>query len=598
MTERKIVKNILVILIVLLFLTTSVKSVVGSLDDNKESGILRDGDFDRSRDVYVNGVRRFIIYWQSSIFHPEDESQIISYIEDAARESWITLIDEFGFHAPSDPDGVIEILVFNTPPQYSRDADGQQYIFVYHNLDDDLIDFRARYHDFYPTEHDTYFLTISHEFFHAIQEYYMQAYNHPVSTTWIVEGTARFMQTVVAPDAEFWQNSYLVGLPGGPYSQSNDHHSSYIYEASWRYLSCPYVSLTNADYAAALYWRYLYEHHGGIETIRKIFERIRADSPGDDVARQIASINSVLGTTDLFFPDFAIANYLEFSPYPFARDNEFYQYSDRYYENVPSEGMTFDGSEIIDDGSVNPWASNYITINPTTSGPLRIHFDGDDSSDFFVKVFLIESGNIYGTKTLELGSAENGDYWISQANYYDDIALAVIRLGDDGTGSYTIDLTSGQGYQVDSFKFSDVIDSGSQHFVLPYHTQLRITASQGGQLGGGQGSGESIPANSSKGIPSELANYVVGAGRDGAIGFIDDTKSEGSENVFVDKSSWVEAGRGRDYVDYVNGRGEHRAQIYPGPIHTWDGERWVSYVFEDNTLLTSKTQNNTRQDRR
>lgn len=44
----------------------------------------------------------------------------------------------------------------------------------------------------------------------------------------------------------------------------------------------------------------------------------------------------------------------------------------------------------------------------------------------------------------------------------------------------------------------------------------------------------------------------------------------------------MEAELSCDYLDYVNGlTGEHRARIYPGPIHTWDGERWVSYVFDD-----------------
>ena len=48
------------------------------------------------------------------------------------------------------------------------------------------------------------------------------------------------------------------------------------------------------------------------------------------------------------------------------------------------------------------------------------------------------------------------------------------------------------------------------------------------------------------------------------------------------ESDWVEAGRGRDYIVYRNElTGEYRQHIYPGPIHTWDGSRWVSYVFEN-----------------
>jgi hypothetical protein len=44
----------------------------------------------------------------------------------------------------------------------------------------------------------------------------------------------------------------------------------------------------------------------------------------------------------------------------------------------------------------------------------------------------------------------------------------------------------------------------------------------------------------------------------------------------------VEVERGRDHLTYQNqATGEYKQVIYPGPIHTWDGERWVSYVFEN-----------------
>jgi hypothetical protein len=41
---------------------------------------------------------------------------------------------------------------------------------------------------------------------------------------------------------------------------------------------------------------------------------------------------------------------------------------------------------------------------------------------------------------------------------------------------------------------------------------------------------------------------------------------------------WVEVGRGRNYLIYRNGSsGEFKQVIYPGPIHTWDGSRWVRW---------------------
>jgi hypothetical protein len=216
---------------------------------------------------------------------------------------------------------------------------------------------------------------------------------------------------------------------------------------------------------------------------------------------------------------------------------------------------------------------DYFKIHIDSNHRIDVSMAPPSTADFDLYLYnpsrsLIASSTQRGTglpESISYTASSSGDYFVRVSKY-------------SGTGTYGMSFAS----KVGSFTFSDVVDSGTQHFSAPYHTQLRITASQGGMLmGGGSSSGESIPADSSESISSEFVGYVVGAGRDGAISFIDDTKSEGSENVFVDESSWVEAGRGRDYVDYVNGRGEHRAQIYPGPIHTWDGESWVSYVFED-----------------
>lgn len=48
----------------------------------------------------------------------------------------------------------------------------------------------------------------------------------------------------------------------------------------------------------------------------------------------------------------------------------------------------------------------------------------------------------------------------------------------------------------------------------------------------------------------------------------------------VQNEEWVEVGRGRNYIEYQRGD-EFKQEIFGGPIHTWDGENWVPWVFED-----------------
>jgi hypothetical protein len=79
-----------------------------------------------------------------------------------------------------------------------------------------------------------------------------------------------------------------------------------------------------------------------------------------------------------------------------------------------------------------------------------------------------------------------------------------------------------------------------------------------------------LPENSGQGIQSTSGETVV------------QSDSSATSPEPSSPPTWVEVGRGRDFERYRNPvTGEYKQIIYPRPIHTWDGSRWVSYVFED-----------------
>ncbi len=329
---------------------------------------------DKSMDVYIDGQKRFVIQWDSQDFNTVDEeNEIIGYVENVAKTSWITLVSWFDL--PPDPDGVIEIKLEDRAfPQYMKNPDGNQWLSITHAPERTLITYLSVMKNYYPAKKDAYSAAITHEFFHSIQESYLSVSPILENTIWIVEGTASFIQSFVDPDAEFWENTYIEGLSGGPYNQTPEHSSSYIKNASTYFISP--TGLVNKEYYAAIYWRYLYENHGGISTIKNIIERIKADNSGSDISKQIDAINAVLGTTDIYFSDFVTANYLDFSSQPFARNDTVYQYSDRYCEVVPiSLKTTFNEQNVGYSGEIDAiWAAD---ARCAVSIPATIDIDPD-----------------------------------------------------------------------------------------------------------------------------------------------------------------------------------------------------------------------------
>jgi hypothetical protein len=84
--------------------------------------------------------------------------------------------------------------------------------------------------------------------------------------------------------------------------------------------------LRDKNYDACIYWRYIYEHHGGMSVIKDIFKQIETDNPAtfEDALDCINDVLQPATTVDDDFVAFAVANYLEFSSNPAARDDEYY----------------------------------------------------------------------------------------------------------------------------------------------------------------------------------------------------------------------------------------------------------------------------------
>jgi len=411
-------------------------------------GELMDPSEDPTRDVYVDGVRRFIILydngsWTENVRDNENmQEEILDYVENAARTAWNVIVTSLGFRQPLY-DYVNISLDNGTNIQYNWRGDI--------SMTTDALNIMAGGKIYHPTEQGAYTALISHEFFHAVQQSYMLE-NLAHDGDWILEGSAMFIESLVSPSAQFWQDNYLAGLSGGPYTQSENYRSDYI-KKSCSYIKTPdnsslYFGPNQAGpYAISLYWRYIYEHYGGAFTIKNVFARLGQDNTGENRDKQTASINAVLGTTDLHFADFATANYVEFSSQPSARKGTFYQYSDRYYENVPiSLSISFTHPSANHSGGMPyTYATNYVEITPENV-PLSIGFDGDDNSNFEVRVVFIKDNAYYTTADMPLDNANRGGYSVAQATQYDNIALVIARIGDkenkSGAGTYTVSLSA------------------------------------------------------------------------------------------------------------------------------------------------------------
>ena len=419
---------------------------------------------------------------------------------------------------------------------------------------------------------------VAHEFMHAIQAAYdwhtdlaVRWYDvlsggpesHPVagphSDAWIDEGIAVWAEDFVYDNLNYYLRHINI------YDNNNIYHTD-------SFLSLPNTPIYQHDpldtwhYKTVLYWKFLSERYGnpsisGIDMIRRVLEQTRNMLGGiyavDAALKTISPQNSF----ERSFKEWIIANWVNgLHNHNGNPQDDAYKEGDNYDDVTAQFKTTFTGAENSLSGGVNTWAANYVEITPSSSGPLKIVFDGDQFANLRVRVILVKGGNVYGMDDLNLVENQDDNYFIYSANGYDNVIL----VGGGGLGgNYTVSLLPDYGYLSPPFKFSDVVDSGDASWASPYHVQLRISTNPSLDQPGG---GDSL------------------AGDDDTIfddggGMTSNSVENSSPQVQTTVENWVEVGRGRDYLTYRNTlTGEYKQIIYPGPIHTWDGSKWVSYV--------------------
>ncbi len=102
------------------------------------------------------------------------------------------------------------------------------------------------------------YLIIAHEFFHHFQ-YSMMQWNQ---ANWVTEGTARFIETIIYPSETHQPGSiqYGGGLNGFPAVMENPHYRPQQH-----------------SYSYGLVWGHIYDHNGGVEFFKRLFEESAAD---------------------------------------------------------------------------------------------------------------------------------------------------------------------------------------------------------------------------------------------------------------------------------------------------------------------------------
>ncbi|MCP8313683.1 MAG: PEGA domain-containing protein [archaeon] len=359
------------------------------------------GTTQKTVDAYYYGQTsdaHFEIYYDKN--DPHIDSTYLSYVVDAAINSWSELVPFLGSPYDQDGDGLIEILIVNLNKydelaygggvigyvQYN-DANGLGLIYLDNNIDLWLSWNRLKH-------------TFSHEFTHRIEFSY-----DPSEQNWIKEGIAQFGGDYAWPFCEF--QGYVN------YFQNN-----------------PDVQLTGDTYAAYycaayVFFEYVAEEYG-TSAIRTILERTSIDQ-----GKQ--AVENALGVSfDILFNEFAAKNYV----------ND-YTGTTNTFEGIDIFAVPIASHTVLPSASgsngTNLWATDYVKF--TTSEPsLTISFSGDSGRAYHVKVIKVVSVfSSYSVDDVPLTN-NKGFITISGANTYSQIALMVTRHEDSyssASWSYT-----------------------------------------------------------------------------------------------------------------------------------------------------------------
>ncbi len=289
-------------------------------------------------------------------------------------------------------------------------------------------------------------LVAGHELFHHVQYAYI---NNGYSGCggcggtwgkWTCEGTARLMQDKIFNDLD--QDAGCI---------------TYVDEIA-AYLANPNITLTGASYKAALFWNYLSEQlgtintepHTGADVIEAYWRNTDPDHP-DSMQVLRETIHDFAPSTSLeeIFHDFTITNYTKEYDVSAIADSDRYFYVDETpagggstYAPVARTSVSF--SDTLSSSSVHAFAARYFEVtidNPTACEIIGFRGEADDdTADLGWTVIGIKDGLNPGDpdRVVELHKGRGNSFYKAFLNDPDDrfIRLAAVVTGLDNDESF------------------------------------------------------------------------------------------------------------------------------------------------------------------
>ncbi len=266
------------------------------------------------------------------------------------------------------------------------------------------IEIRNDYSGFPNTEEENIQVTAAHEFFHSIQFGYdgWDIGDWEPNELWLLESTAVLMEEIVFD----WINDCYQYMPG--------------------WFSRPYLSLdlgTSHAYGSFIFFQYIFEHLGGYETIRRVFERsIEHDSYLHDYSH--LEINEALEEVNSSFQEalnnMVVAN-LIMSSSPLVGEYSYEEADDYPLYNLPPIQQTINylsGDTLtIHNNRLNRFASQYFKINTFTPVLVSLTNLSGPPEDLNMLAILEKFDGSY--------KIESGDLLNINADFY-SIHLAVV----------------------------------------------------------------------------------------------------------------------------------------------------------------------------
>lgn len=304
-------------------------------------------------------------------------------VSDSLEHSWTREVTDFGFQPP--PDSHIIVYIENIWAYGITYYYGPPYHVSNITIDTCLTVDLIR-------------TTSAHELFHTIQLSY-----DITEADWIIEGTATWMMSKVYP--------YFTG-PG-----------SYI---DWVnvYMSNPDRTITNLSYDAVLFWVFIDEQRGGINTIENVLQQ----TTGND---DIYAVNATLvtrGTTFAkTFKEWTIANYLK----------DTYYAKGTLFNPIAKTTFSYNGNWVQFSTDVADWGIKYYE---TTSSVIymEVQFTGTQYHNL-TRIFIDDSNAIISDILLD--GTYSGSFRLMQANIIEKVVVIVRSIATEtssGRRSYIL----------------------------------------------------------------------------------------------------------------------------------------------------------------